>query len=1036
MARKALVAFHNRLAILVLLAGVPGIVLRLLAANAERERIGTLLTPGATPRPDLIAAVNEGMTRDLLVMSGATLLCAVVAWGLGYFMVRRRALRLAKRAQKIVGISEATLPDGKPTDGEFDLLARSLEALGKATQDRSGQQESALRSQEALLESLPDVPYVYSANPQDPQYRPYVSGGIEALTGYTPQEWLADPKMWSRSLHRDDRERVLADYERSCKTGERFDCEYRLAGKDGKTRWVHDRAAITNDAEGKTILMRGMMADVTARKEVSEKLEFGLARLDTALLSHSDAIVGLDHHQTVTMFNVAAERLFRVEKEAVVGRHISELFEDDPYIAPDIRLDLHGKRGDGTIFIADTVISYTESGDEGLYLLALREATELRSESERLRSSEINFRRMFVSHPFPMWLYDVQTLRFIEVNDAAVGHYGYTREEFLAMRVTDLRASENVPRLVPSNSGKLQDPQRTIQSRHQRKDGQMIDVQLISSEWEHEGRAAVLVVAEDVTERKLAEEALKESERRFRAFFEGTAIGVALVDMDGRIVKSNPAFHDLLGYSVEELRGASFDSLRHPGDGFSIPNPLDELVGAKTDHMRTEWRFSRKDGRVMEAHLTASVVRGAKQQPQFCIYMVEDITERKRSQEQIRRQVDRLAALRNVDMAISGSLDLRVTLSVILDEVVKQLKVDAADVLLLNPHNQALEYAAGRGFRNEGISRSRVRLGEGYAGRAAMYRSTHSVSNITDSGDLSRAPLLIGEDFVSYTAVPLTAKGQVKGVLEVFHRSAYEPDREWLQFLEALAGQAAIAIDNASMFYDLQRSNVELTLAYDVTLEGWSRALDLRDRETEGHTQRVTEMTMRLARHIGMDEGELIHIHRGSLLHDIGKMGIPDAILLKTGPLTREEWDTMRLHPVYAHELLSPISFLRPAIEIPYCHHEKWDGTGYPRGLKGEQIPLAARIFAVVDVWDALRSDRPYRKAWPEGKVREHIRSLAGTHFDPSVVAAFMQLEPPPQPYHPPTVPLEGLLELIERRKAEEGLPEVPWATERTVSRI
>jgi putative nucleotidyltransferase with HDIG domain len=232
----------------------------------------------------------------------------------------------------------------------------------------------------------------------------------------------------------------------------------------------------------------------------------------------------------------------------------------------------------------------------------------------------------------------------------------------------------------------------------------------------------------------------------------------------------------------------------------------------------------------------------------------------------------------------------------------------------------------------------------------------------------------------------------VKGVLEIFHRSHYDPDPEWLEFLESLATQAAIAMDNAELFQDLQRSNQELILAYDATLEGWVRALDMRDKETENHTQRVTEMTLRLARAIGMPEKEMVHIRRGALLHDIGKMGIPDSILHKPGKLTEQEWEIMRKHPVYAYNFLAPIDYLRPALDIPYCHHEKWDGTGYPRGLKGEQIPRAARIFAVVDVWDALSSDRPYRKAWPNKKVLQYLKEQSGSHFDPAVVKAFLEL--------------------------------------------
>jgi putative two-component system response regulator len=188
---------------------------------------------------------------------------------------------------------------------------------------------------------------------------------------------------------------------------------------------------------------------------------------------------------------------------------------------------------------------------------------------------------------------------------------------------------------------------------------------------------------------------------------------------------------------------------------------------------------------------------------------------------------------------------------------------------------------------------------------------------------------------------------------------------------------------------EMDRLHVELLVAYDKTIEGWSRALDLRDRETEGHTRRVTEMTIQLARVAGFSEEALKHIWRGGLLHDVGKLGIPDAILLKPDKLTDEEWKIMRMHPVYTYEWLSHIEYLQPALEIPYCHHERWDGTGYPRGLKGEEIPLMARLFAIVDVWDALTSDRPYRKAMTPEKAWKHIKSQTGKHFDPQVFELF-----------------------------------------------
>jgi len=372
---------------------------------------------------------------------------------------------------------------------------------------------------------------------------------------------------------------------------------------------------------------------------------------------------------------------------------------------------------------------------------------------------------------------------------------------------------------------------------------------------------------------------------------------------------------------------------------------------------------------------------------------VIDITDRKQSEKRIQRQLDRFEALRKVDMAISSSLDLRLTLDILLDQVTRHLNVDSADVLLFNPASQTFEYVAGRGFRTTALQHTNLRLGEGYAGLAALDRQIIRVSNLSASlGEFKRAPQIVDEGFTEYLGVPLIAKGQVQGILEIFHRTRLAIDEEWMNFLESLASHAAIAVDNATMYNNSQRSNIELTMAYDATLEGWSKALELRDQGTEGHNQRVAAMTLRLAKSLDIKPDDLLHIRRGALLHDIGKMGVPDNILLKPGPLTKDEWAIMQKHPEYAYDLLSPITYLKPALDIPYCHHEKWDGTGYPRGLKGDQIPFSARMFAVVDVWDALLSDRPYRPAWNEDQVFSFIREQNGKHFDPQMVEAFMKL--------------------------------------------
>jgi len=367
---------------------------------------------------------------------------------------------------------------------------------------------------------------------------------------------------------------------------------------------------------------------------------------------------------------------------------------------------------------------------------------------------------------------------------------------------------------------------------------------------------------------------------------------------------------------------------------------------------------------------------------------------RRAAEEAQARHWRRLAALRAIDLAIMASSDLRVTLDVVLEKVQSELGLDAACVLKLNPSAQKLEVVTRRGFTTGALRHTHLRLGVGHAGHAALDRRTTIVPDLrTSTGGFAQSPHLEAEGFVGYAATPLVARGGVCGVLEVFSRRVLEPDEEWQDFLETLAGQAAIAIDNASMFLELQHSNLELSLAYEATIEGWARALELRDLETKGHTRRVTEMSVRLGAAMGLDGAPLQHLRRGAILHDIGKMAIPDGILLKPGSLSDEELQVMRRHAAMAYDMLSEIPFLRLAAEIPHAHHERWDGTGYPRGLKGAEIPLGARIFAVVDVWDALRSHRPYKEPWPDDRVRSHLAAGAGTHFDPEIVRVFLTLD-------------------------------------------
>jgi putative nucleotidyltransferase with HDIG domain len=379
---------------------------------------------------------------------------------------------------------------------------------------------------------------------------------------------------------------------------------------------------------------------------------------------------------------------------------------------------------------------------------------------------------------------------------------------------------------------------------------------------------------------------------------------------------------------------------------------------------------------------------------------IEDLSE------VLREKNRELESLHTIDLAIASSMDLDMILTVILEQAREHLGSDAADILLLDSGSQTLTLGARIGFRTDALLHTHLRSGQGFAGRALLSEDAILVSHLDqDAEGFSRSPAFTAEGFVFYAGRRLTVKDKTVGVIELYRRDHFVPSSSWDLFFKTLAGQAAIALDNSALLLGLRRANAELEEANEGTIESWAEALELRDQETEGHSRRVTESTVALARLFGISGPDLDRVRKGALLHDIGKMGIPDSILLKPGPLEAEEFAVMKRHPIIARNLLSRLRFLKDSLDIPYCHHEKWDGTGYPQGLAGETIPLPARLFAVVDVWDALRSDRPYRRAWSEESVLEHLASLSGTHFDPRAVEVFLSIrraengavDPPPE---------------------------------------
>lgn len=367
--------------------------------------------------------------------------------------------------------------------------------------------------------------------------------------------------------------------------------------------------------------------------------------------------------------------------------------------------------------------------------------------------------------------------------------------------------------------------------------------------------------------------------------------------------------------------------------------------------------------------------------------------ERLEAERKISIQLGNISFLKRIGRTLSSQGDTENALVPLLRSIRSSLKSDAVALYLFERGTTELTCRAHDGFQTTLVEHARIRLGQPYVGIAAEEQRLVVVDDFSSIDRRSQFWNLIEtERFCSQHCSPIVAGGKTIGVLEVFNRRITEFPPSWNLLYDAISAQTGLALDYSMIYGDLQKAYVDLQTSYEATIEGWSQAMDYRDQETEGHSRRVTSLLIALAKRLGYEPQEIDRMKRGATLHDIGKIGIPDSVLKKNGPLDESEWVLMKRHPLIAHDMLSRIPYLRDSLDIPLHHHERWDGTGYPHQLAGEEIPVAARLFAIVDVYDALTSDRPYRKAWTKEDTLEYLRTHAGTQFDPVLAEEFVRM--------------------------------------------